>query len=179
MCRYLWPTQPRRGWWHHHSGVGSFTSHKNQMRESAVRRDLRVFRPYPRRLELRKSNRLQMSLQRQHFLLNYLKTLSVGPAGVWTRDLPLSRPALSQLIAYKAQKPLFNESATLRYIDRRRHHENSWNTEYGQTRVTVKLTALVRSDLSLTLVLITSVRLNKAKSKYDCTNECNGSSLQM
>ena len=26
----------------------------------------------------RKSNRLQMSLQRQHFLLSYLKTLSVG-----------------------------------------------------------------------------------------------------
>ena len=38
-----------------------------------------------------------MLLQRQHFLLSYLKTLSVGPAGVWTRDLPLSRPALSQL----------------------------------------------------------------------------------
>ena len=32
--------------------------------------------------ETRKSNHLQMSLQRQHFLLNYLKTLSVGPAGV-------------------------------------------------------------------------------------------------
>ena len=31
----------------------------------------------------RKSNHLQMSLQRQHFLLSYLKTLSVGPAGVW------------------------------------------------------------------------------------------------
>ena len=44
------------------------------------------------------SNRLQMSLQRQHFLLifilslSYLKTLSVGPARVWTRELPLSRP---------------------------------------------------------------------------------------
>ena len=25
-----------------------------------------------------------MSLQRQHFLLSYLKTLTVGPAGVWT-----------------------------------------------------------------------------------------------
>ena len=36
----------------------------------------------------RKSNHLQMSLQRQHFLLSYLKTLSVGPVGVWTRDLP-------------------------------------------------------------------------------------------
>ena len=45
----------------------------------------------------RKSNRLQMLLQRQHFLLSYLKTLSVGPAGIWTRDLPLSRQALSQL----------------------------------------------------------------------------------
>ena len=45
----------------------------------------------------RKSNHLQMSLQRQHVLFSYLKTLSVGPAGVWTRDLPLSKPALSQL----------------------------------------------------------------------------------
>ena len=45
----------------------------------------------------RKSNCLQISLQRQHFLLSYLKNLSVGPAGVQTRDLPLSRPELSQL----------------------------------------------------------------------------------
>ena len=36
----------------------------------------------------RKSNHLQMSLQRQHFLLSYLKTLSAGPAGVRTDDLP-------------------------------------------------------------------------------------------
>ena len=42
-------------------------------------------------------NRLQMSLQRKHFLLSYFETLSVGPAGVPTRDLPLSRLALSQL----------------------------------------------------------------------------------
>ena len=45
----------------------------------------------------RKYNHLQMLLQRQHFLLSYLKTLSVGPAGVWTYGLPLNRPALSQL----------------------------------------------------------------------------------
>ena len=45
----------------------------------------------------RKSNRSQMSLQRQHFLLIYLKILSVGAAGVWTRDLPLRGPALYQL----------------------------------------------------------------------------------
>ena len=38
-----------------------------------------------------------MSLQRQHFLFSYLKTLTVGPARVWTRDLPFSKPALSQL----------------------------------------------------------------------------------
>ena len=40
------------------------------------------------------SNRLQMLLERQHFLLSYLKSLSVVPVGVRTRDLPLSRPAL-------------------------------------------------------------------------------------
>ena len=38
-----------------------------------------------------------MSLQRQHFLLSYLKTLSVGPAGVWTHDLPHGSPMLNQL----------------------------------------------------------------------------------
>ena len=38
-----------------------------------------------------------MSLQRKHFLLSYLKTLSVGPAGAWTHDLPHGSPALYQL----------------------------------------------------------------------------------
>ena len=38
-----------------------------------------------------------MSLQRQHFLLSYLKTLSVGPAGVRTHDLPHGSPVLNQL----------------------------------------------------------------------------------
>ena len=45
----------------------------------------------------RKSNHLQISLQRQHFLLSYLKTLSVGPAGIWTHDLPHGSPMLNQL----------------------------------------------------------------------------------
>ena len=58
-----------------------------------MRRDLRFFVLIR---EARKSNRLQMSLQRQHFLFSYLKTLSVGPARVRARDLQLSRPALSQ-----------------------------------------------------------------------------------
>ena len=39
-----------------------------------------VYRPYPRRLV---SPHLRISLQRQHFLLSYLKTLSVGPGGVF------------------------------------------------------------------------------------------------
>ena len=38
-----------------------------------------------------------MSLQRQHFLLSYLKTLSVGPAGIRTHDLPHGSPVLNQL----------------------------------------------------------------------------------
>ena len=38
-----------------------------------------------------------MSLQRQHFLLRYLNTVSVGPAGVWTHDLPHGSPMLNQL----------------------------------------------------------------------------------
>ena len=45
----------------------------------------------------RKPNRLQMLLQRHNFLVSYLKILSVGPAGVWTYGLPLSRPALIPL----------------------------------------------------------------------------------
>ena len=54
-----------------------------------------VFRPYPRRLE-------SLTICRCHykgstFFSVILKTLSVGLAGVWTRDLPLGRPELSQL----------------------------------------------------------------------------------
>ena len=46
-----------------------------------------VFRPYPRRIE-------SLTICRCHykgstFLLSYSKTLSVGPAGIRTRDLPL------------------------------------------------------------------------------------------
>ena len=44
------------------------------------------FRPYILKVS-RKSNRLQMSLQRQHWLLSNLKSLSVFALGIWTRDL--------------------------------------------------------------------------------------------
>ena len=72
------PAQSHKGWPHHrglrplrfsNSDVGSFTSHKNK--------SVKVLRE-----KTGKSNHLQMSSQRQHFLLSYLKTLSVGPAGV-------------------------------------------------------------------------------------------------
>ena len=76
------------------SGVGSFTSHMNKISVSAVRRDLRFFE------KTRKSNRWQMSLQKQHFLLSYLKTLSVGPAVVRTCD-PGSADRRSTLISIR------------------------------------------------------------------------------
>ena len=75
------------------SGVGSFTSHKN--RSVKVLWD-GTYGFSSLSEKTRKSNHLQMSLQRQHFLLSYLKTLSVGPARVRTCHLPLSRPVLSQ-----------------------------------------------------------------------------------
>jgi len=40
----------------------------------------------------RKSNHLQMKLQRQHFLLSYLKTLRIGPVGVSDSRPPASQP---------------------------------------------------------------------------------------
>ena len=76
------------------SGVGSFTSHKKKS-VKVLWDGTYGFSSLSEKT--RKSNHLQMSLQRQHFLLSYLKTLNVGPAGVRTRDLPLSRRALSQL----------------------------------------------------------------------------------
>ena len=51
----------------------------------------------------RKSHRSQMSyLQRQHFLLGYFKTQSVGLDRVWTHGLLLSRLVLSLKSANQA-----------------------------------------------------------------------------
>ena len=77
------------------SGVGSFTSQKKQISQSAARQTYAFSSLFEKTRRSIKS--LQMSLQRQHFLPSYLKILSVGPAWVWTHDLLLSRPALSQL----------------------------------------------------------------------------------
>ena len=49
----------------------------------------------------RKSNHLQMKFQRQHFLLSYLKTRSVGPVGVLN-----SRPPASQAGAQPSELPV-------------------------------------------------------------------------
>ena len=93
----------RKGWPHlrglrrllfSNSDVGSFTSHKNKS-VKVLWDGTSGFSSLSEKI--RKSNHLQMSLQRQQFLLSYLKTLSVSPAGIWTRDLLLGRPALSQL----------------------------------------------------------------------------------
>ena len=93
----------RKGWPHHqglrpllfsNSGEGSFTFHKN--RSVKVLWD-RTYSSLSLFEKTRKSNHLQMSLQRQNFLLSFLKTLSVDLAGVWTCNLPLSRLVLSQL----------------------------------------------------------------------------------
>ena len=63
----------------------------------------------------RKSNRLQMSLQRQHFLVSYyLKTPSVGPAGTWTSGLPLSRPALIRLDSHQFKGAKFFSSVNFK-----------------------------------------------------------------
>ena len=67
----VWPLRPLL---FSNSGVRSFTSQKNQISYSLCL--------YPSRLES---------------LTVYLKTLSVGPAEVWTCDLPPCRLALAQL----------------------------------------------------------------------------------
>ena len=70
---------------------------------SALRRDLRFFVHI--REDYRKSNNLQISLQRQHFLLSYLKTLSVGPARVQTfRFADLRSPSLANQLAIRVMR---------------------------------------------------------------------------
>ena len=48
-----------------------------------------------------------MKLQRQHFLLSYLKTLSVGPVGASN-----SRPSASQPGAQPSERPVRGDIAT-------------------------------------------------------------------
>ena len=71
------------------TNIASLTSHSICSR--VLRRGLRFIVIIEK---TRKSNRSQMSLQRQHFFLSYLNTLSVGPAEVCISGVPLGRPAL-------------------------------------------------------------------------------------
>ena len=71
-------------WIFSNSDVGSFTSHKDKSMK-VLWDGTYGFSSSPKKT--RKSKHLQMSLQRQHFLLS--KTLSVGLAEVWTRNLPV------------------------------------------------------------------------------------------
>ena len=84
----------RKGWPHHrglrpplfsNSDVGCFTFHKNKS-VKVLWDGTYGFSSLSEKT--RKSNHLQMSLQRLHFLLSYLKALSVGPAKVWIHDSP-------------------------------------------------------------------------------------------
>ena len=76
----------RKGWPNHRgvrplhfSNMGSFTSHKNKS-VKVLSDGTYGFSSLSKKN--RRSYHLQMSLQRQHILLSYFKTLSVGPVGV-------------------------------------------------------------------------------------------------
>ena len=71
-------------------GFLAFTFHKNQMSENPVRCNLQFLSLSKK---TRKTNHLQMSLQMQHFLLNYLKTLTL----VWPRFEPATSRSADQL----------------------------------------------------------------------------------
>ena len=60
----------------------------------------------------RKSNHLQMSLQREDFLLSYLKNLSVDPVGIWTRE-PRSADRRSP---YRANQAAVSPGGALGYF---------------------------------------------------------------
>ena len=95
---YGYPTQPRKGWLHHkglrlllflNSGVGSFMSHWNQIRKG-LWDETYGFSSLSEKTK--KSKHLQISLQRQHFLLScfWRPWVYVGPTGV---EPPTFHPA--------------------------------------------------------------------------------------
>ena len=71
--------------------TGSFTSPSNWSTRMKTRPTAYCHRPMTRSSELRKG------FHSDHDLTSFLQSLVDGPAGVWTQDLLLSRPALFQL----------------------------------------------------------------------------------
>ena len=74
--------------------MGSLTSHRVIRNKDCETRPT-VYRPYPRRLESLTISRWLNKCST--FSSVNLKTLSVGPAEFWTRDLPHGCPVLYQL----------------------------------------------------------------------------------
>ena len=69
--------------------VGSFASHRHKKIKGLCEGS---YGSWSFSKKSGESNHLQMSLQRQHFLLSYLKTLSVGPAVVLNLRPPAHCP---------------------------------------------------------------------------------------
>ena len=85
-----------------------------------------------------------MSLQKKHFLLDYFETLSAGPAGVPTRDLPLSRPALSQL-SWPGDGQLHWYTATSRKVVGKNVHATIPKGNMGYDQYTVPNTGRIHT----------------------------------
>ena len=64
----------------------------------------RAYGSLPLSEKTRKSNHLQMSLQRKQLLLSYLKALIVGPAGIWSHNRLQSSLMLNWLSQQIADK---------------------------------------------------------------------------
>ena len=104
-----------KGWPHHqglrpllfsHSDVGSFTSHKNK--SVKVLRD-RTYSFSSLSEKTRKSNHLQMSLQRQHFLRIYFKD-----PGCWSGRGLNPRPPARQTGALPTELTRWQSNSSLR-----------------------------------------------------------------
>ena len=82
----------------------------------------------------RKSSHLQMKLQRQHFLLSYLKTLSVGPVGVSNSRPPRHSPVHNQESLVHNQES--HRSAVVRWNI---IFSDVWNLEHDFCAVKVRV----------------------------------------
>ena len=79
-CQVIYLPGQRSSNWEHHTKVDGDRQIHTQTQKSPRAYGLTSFSE-----KTQESNRLQMLEQRQHLLLNYFKTLSVGPAGNRTR----------------------------------------------------------------------------------------------